>query len=83
MGTAYRPASSTTTTAGSVLLCPRQGAMARTAMPAAPTKTRASDRPKARAAHASTRRPSRVQAAGQPALVSASASRSAKAFPGQ
>ena len=40
MGTAKCPHSSTTTTAGSSLLLLTQGAMARTAMPAAPTKIR-------------------------------------------
>ena len=37
MGIAYRAHSSTTTTAGSVVLLFRWGAMARTAIPAAPT----------------------------------------------
>ena len=42
MGTAKRPHSSSTTTAGSCALLWQWGAMARTAMPTAPTKTRAS-----------------------------------------
>ncbi len=41
-GTANRPHSSSTTTAGSVALLRQWGAMARTAMPTAPTKIRAS-----------------------------------------
>ena len=41
-GTAKRPHSSSTTTAGSAALLRQCGAMARTAMPTAPTKTRAS-----------------------------------------
>ena len=41
-GTTNRPSSSTHSTAGSVRLSRTQGAMERTAMPAAPTNTRAS-----------------------------------------
>lgn len=66
MGTANRPSSSTTTTAGSRALLTRWGATDRTAIPAAPTKIRASARRKAAAVHSSARSPFRVQAARCP-----------------
>ena len=52
-GTTNRPASSTLTTAGSENLSRTWGAMARTAIPAAPTNTRASARAQAQAVHPS------------------------------
>ena len=82
MGMANCPPSSTTTTAGSVLLCRRWGAMDRTAMPAAPTKMRPWARPKAWAVQSAADFPaSRVQAAWWPRRVSSSASRAARAVP--
>ena len=65
-------------TAGSTALLFTNGAIARTAIPAAPTKTRASAREKCAAVHACTPPDSRLRKAHPPA---AAASRSARAKP--
>ena len=71
MGIAKRPVSSTTTTAGSLALWRTWGATARTAMPAAPKKTRASAWEKPPAVH-SARPWGAPQRAASPPKASAS-----------
>ena len=83
-GMAKRPFSSRQSTAGSWALCRRWGATARTAMPAAPTKTRAWHWEKACAVHwakGTPCRPPRRVLHCQPACSSTAWARSAKAMP--
>ena len=79
IGTAKRPHSSTTTTAGSVALLRQWGAMARTAIPAAPTKISASLCANCCAVHAAKGTPCFPQRLTDPGR--ASASRPARATP--
>ena len=71
-GTAKRPHSSSTTTAGSDALLRQWGAMARTAMPTAPTKTRASLCVNCRAVHPARETPPLPQRSTLPGRASAS-----------
>ena len=76
-GTAKRPHSSSTTTAGSVALLWQWGAMARTAMPAAPTNTRASAAANCWAVHPASVTPPSPQRLTEPGQVWASCCASA------
>lgn len=76
-GTAKCLHSSTTTTAGSLALLRQSGAMARTAMPTAPTKIRASFWANAAAVHSASEGPPCPQRVTGPGSARASVSASA------